>query len=210
MRRMNEELDLQFLSGPPPNELQVKIRTVSFNEFIIPLDEGITDAAYYRGVFQVLEDAGEGDLVRIKINNGGGSLTTALHFATLIRECAATVVAEILCECHSAASVIALACDEWEVGPWAHMLVHTAEYGTGIAKAPDIEQHVAFSKKQLTRVLKEVYDGFLTASEINKVIKGDQLYFDNFEIAKKLEKLKELRTARLEEEMKNVNAKGSA
>jgi len=195
MRRMNEEIDLQFITGGSPDELQFYSKPLTVNEYIVPLDEGIGDASYYRGVFQMLESASEGDLVRIKINNGGGSLTTALHFATLIRECAAPVIAEILCECHSAASVIALACDDWAVGPWAHMLVHNAEYGIGVAKAPDIEQHVAFSKKQLTRVLKEVYNGFLTAAEITKVTKGDQLYFDNNEISKKLDKLREYRTA---------------
>lgn len=202
-RKMNEPMEIGFLPSLN-NELDFYTNQIVMTEYVVPLDEGITDVSYYRKIIMMLESATENDLVRIKIDNGGGSLTTALHLSTAIKQCAAQTIAEIVCECHSAASVIALACDDWEVAPWAHMLVHNAEYGLGVAKAPDIAQHVAFSQKQLARVLGEVYDGFLSKTEISKAIKGEQLYFDNVQIIDRLEKLKAKREVEIMKEMKNA------
>ena len=97
----------------------------------------------------------------------------------------ANVRAILTGEVHSAASIIALNCQEIVVTDSAHMLVHNASYGVG-GTAGNIKSHVDFSHKMIDKMLTSTYGGFLTPAELLDVKKGVEYWFDSDEIGERL------------------------
>jgi len=184
--------------GSSKGELPFCVNSTVSNEIIIPIDEVVQEASYYRNVAHAVSSATGDDVVRYRINSPGGRLDglIALLHATVGTQ--ATVVAEIVGECHSAASILALHCDEIFVGPYASMLCHSVRYGYA-GKCADVEAYVKHTTKTTEKLMRETYTGFLSEEEIDDLLKGRELYLDSAEIIERL-KLREELFNQLEED----------
>lgn len=171
--------------GSSKGELPFCVNSTVSNEIIIPIDEVVQEASYYRNVAHAVSSATGDDVVKYRINSPGGRLDglIALLHATVGTQ--ATVVAEIVGECHSAASILALHCDEILVGPYASMLCHSVRYGY-VGKGADVEAHVKHASKTTEKLMRETYTGFLSEEEIEDLLKGRELYLDASEIIERL------------------------
>lgn len=152
----------------------------------IILDENIREPAYYRQALQTFKQAGEGDLIRITLNNGGGRIDTALMFLHGIEETQAEVLAILEGDTHSASSMIALSCHGVEVKPFASMMVHHASFGT-YNTVQNVMDHVNFTSKQTEALIRKVYKFFLTEIEIEEVIRNREIWLAHEEIGERLD-----------------------
>jgi len=157
----------------------------------IPIDTRIREASYYRHVAQRITNTSENDLIKFEIHSPGGAYNglTALLSAVLRTE--ATTIAYMNGECHSAASMLALSCDEVQVSPFASMLCHFVRYGTA-GKSSDIKAFVDHTHDTGAEVFRGIYWGFLTEDEINACIEGKELWLNSVEIQSRLIKREEL------------------
>lgn len=167
------------------------------NIFMFKLDEGITDASYYRNITDVCNQAGDEDQIHFYINSPGGLLSGLSTILDAIEKTDALTVAIVTGDCHSAASIIMLHCDVVDVGRMANALCHNVSFGTS-GRASDIQAQVNHTTKQATRLLKETYEGFMSESEIDLLLEGKQFYFDAEEIVTRLEARDEYRDAVVE------------
>ena len=127
--------------------------------------------------------------VRLIINNGGGQLSSMLSIITSIGKCQCPVVGVLSGTVASAATMIALECDKLEVAPYTSWLTHT--YSGGLAgKGNEIEAQYEFEKKHIPNIFKGIHKGFLTTAEINRVLKGKDMWMDKDEIEKRFAKMK--------------------
>lgn len=173
------------------------------------LDKGFEAPDEYRDVVQCLLSAQEGEIVELVISSYGGVLESALNIVSAIRESSAVVRAIVTGSCHSAASVVTLACDEVVVFDFANMLCHSATFGS-FGKTTEITSHVKFLEKYLEKVTNDIYNGFLTDSEIKEMLGGKDFWFDAEEIRARLEKRSEIQEkeqARIVKEMKKQEKK---
>jgi ATP-dependent protease ClpP protease subunit len=90
----------------------------------------------------------------------------------------------------SAGSMILLGCDEQIILPGATMMIHTASHGYG-GTDNNINAYASFSNKWVNKFVHEVYEGFLSEDEIEKVIMGMEFWFDAEQIIERLQKRKE-------------------
>lgn len=180
-------------------EIQMKgnlpfaVDTSVVNTFTVPIDENIEAPSYYRGVLKMMQDASAYDVVKFPINSNGGRLDGLASLLHGINTTEATTLAEIVGECNSAASILALACDQVIVGENASMLCHSARWGYA-GKGSDVIAHANHCKKISDRLMKEVYADFLSDSEIESVLAGQELYLDADEIAERLSQREEIRS----------------
>ena len=172
-------------------ELPYCVNSVVTNEIIIPIDEVVQEASYYRNVAHAVSMAGEDDVVKYRFNSPGGLLDGMVALLHSTVSTSATTVAEIVGECHSAASILALHCDEIFVGPYASMLCHSVRYGYA-GKSADVEAHVKHTSKTTEKLMRETYTGFLSEEEIEDLLKGRELYLDSDEIIERLNARQEL------------------
>jgi len=168
-----------FSSMIKTHKQPVSVHTVFF-------DEDIGSPSTYRELIHLLYLAEEFDQFIFIINSSGGDLDGALSIIEACKATNANVRAIITGKCHSAASIIALNCNDVMVTESAHSLIHTASYGA-YGSTGQVKSNVDFSTKQIKQILENTYGGFLTPTEILDVHKGVEFWFDAKEIKKRLE-----------------------
>lgn len=183
-RKFNEEDDMPFNR---PNRLSYTKRAIPITNLSFHIDEDVVEPVYYRDVVEEMEHLGELDTVQIRINSGGGSLSGLVSLLEAIRHTDASVMAVITGNCHSAASILALSCDQVMVSPFATMMVHNVSYGVA-GKDADILGHVVHISDYSQKLVNQIYSGFLTEKEIQEVIDGKEFWFQADEIQERLER----------------------
>ena len=180
--RTNQEDDFEAISE---SYLGYSEKQTVQTYITIPIDTNIKDASHYRYCTNRIVNTQEGDIVEFEIHSSGGQYNglTALLGAALRTE--ATTVAYINGECHSAASMLALSCDEVHVSPFADMLVHFQSFGSA-GKSSDIKAFVEHTHNNGAGVFRDIYEFFLTEDEIESCIEGKELWMDSDEIVRRL------------------------
>lgn len=153
---------------------------------VVPIDEAVKDASYYRQVVQAINNTGEGDQIQFEINSPGGDLEGLIALLTAMSKTEATKVAHINGSAHSAASMLALNCDGVYLSPYASMLVHFISFGYS-GKSTDVKSFVNHIHSTSEKLFRETYELFLTEDEIQKCIDGAELWLSSEEIARRLE-----------------------
>lgn len=165
----------------------------------------ITGPSDYIEWYDTIRHCNPDDTVKIYINSGGGDLFTAIQFMRVLAETDATVVVSVEGLCASAATLIFLCADVFEVTPHSSFLFHN--YSSGVwGKGGEQFSQVTHERKWSERLLKEIYEDFLTVPEIASLLANSDLWMDVDEVVKRMEERikirKELRA--LEEEENNL------
>jgi len=100
----------------------------------------------------------------------------------------AHTVAVLIGSCDSAASILALNCNEIVVTASAEALVHSCRFGSA-GKAADIAAHTTHTLKTTEKLARQTYgDNFLTETELNQMLDGKEFYFDADQLRERLER----------------------
>jgi ATP-dependent protease ClpP protease subunit len=192
-RSSNDDMSEMMIRNP-----QVLSKSYTSTVVDIYLDGEIGSPEKYRETYHALSNAGPQDLIALHINSVGGRLDAGIQLINHIKNCKAKVIGILHMECASMASAIFLACDDWELNSFSTMMVHSCSYGAA-GKQSDIRSRVEFTTAFNERYIRENYAGFLTEEEIDRALKGDDIYFNAEQIEDKLESFKAYRD-KLEDE----------
>ena len=161
-------------------------KEITSYEITVPIDEVIKDQSYYRQVVQRISELSENDVVKFEISSPGGNLDGLFSILSALEKTKAITVAILNGKVHSAASMLALNCDQIFVSENAYMMIHSASFGS-VGKMYDVTSHVDFVKKQTKKLVDSTYEGFLSPEEIEDVHKGIEIWLDADEIVVRLE-----------------------
>lgn len=194
---------LELLSIEPQEQRAAMIKTQKQEMFVhqVFLDEDIGPPSKYRDLISMLYGSTEMDTFNFIINSGGGQAASCGAIVEAIQGTEANVRAVLMGDCHSAASIIALNCDEVIVSDSATMMIHTAQFSTG-GNTHLVKGYVDFSHKVINKMLDKTYEGFLSADELETVKRGHEIWLDSDEIGKRLENRFNYQKAQAEAEMK--------
>jgi ATP-dependent protease ClpP protease subunit len=182
-------------------EFEVSYTPVRAGIFDIFLFGPIEDATQFIPAIQVLQAAGENDIVQIHLSSPGGSLDATDTFLDAMRNTEARVVVRASGGVHSAGTVILLAADEFYLSENFNCLIHNGSTGAG-GKYSDFKAQARASEKYMDTVLRKTYAGFLTEEEIDALLEGKDFWFDAEEFVKRYEVRNEL----LKEKMMTAQA----
>lgn len=147
---------------------------------------------YYLEEFQTLREATAGENITIYINSGGGRVDTAVQMLAGIRNTAAKVTCVIEGCCHSAATYVFLAADEWIVNHNSLMLIHNYS-GGAYGKGGELVDNVIANDKWVKNLMVDVYKGFLTEEELETVLLNQDLWLETDSINERLQNVVVLR-----------------
>lgn len=187
-KRANTDIDAQMMMRTP----QVLHTPYTSSVYDVYLDGEISEPSSYREIYHAMINAGPQDLVLLHINSNGGRIDAGTQIINHIKNCKAKVVGVMHNNAASMASAIMLSCDDWELNTFSTVMCHSCSYGM-VGKQSDVRAGVEFTTKFNERFIRETYTGFLTEEEIDRVLKGDDLYFDAEQLDEKLTKFKEYR-----------------
>lgn len=149
------------------------------------LDEPFTESSYYRGVMQMLYEAGEDDIVAFHVASPGGLMSGLQSLVEAVKATEAFTIAVLEGECASAASMFAMYCDEICVTDSTSLLAHNVSYGTA-GKGNDVLARTMHTTKVTEKFLRDTYEGFLSEEEILELLNGREIYFDADEVRQHL------------------------
>lgn len=184
---MSKATDDDFIEGimlGGSKQLAPKILSRMFEFYV---SGPITSPENYIDDFNVIRHLGPEDVVKVYLNSGGGYLATAIQYMRVLAETEATVIVSIEGDCMSAATMIFLAADQWEVTPHSSFMIHNYSGGTG-GKGHEMYGQVQYERKWSEKLLREVYEYFLTEKEISAVLDGKDLWMDVDELVLRMEK----------------------
>ena len=147
----------------------------------------IEDASKYTEWFNQIRHAPPTDIIKLYINSEGGSLWTAIQFMRVIRECKAPVVASVEGACMSAATIIFLMSDTYEISPHSMFMFHNYSGGT-IGKGGEMIDQIKHERVWSEKLLFEIYQNFLTDAEIRAILENKDIWMTAEEVVSRLNK----------------------
>lgn len=149
------------------------------------LTNTIEEPSEYNELCFKLKSASPAEIFTLVINTPGGILDSALMLVDAIKTSKAKVIAQISGTVASAGTIITLACDEVEVAPHTAFMIHNYSGGL-VGKGHELKAHQEFVDANLNNSFTDLYKGFLTPSEIKKVIDGKDYWMNRDEVLERL------------------------
>jgi ATP-dependent protease ClpP protease subunit len=144
--------------------------------------EGPTE---YVAWFEIIRNAGPADVIQIHINSGGGDLFTAIQFMRAIADTEAHVICSVEGACMSAATMIFLCADTFEVSEHSMFMFHNYSSAT-FGKGGEMFDNIVHERKWSEHLLKRIYAGFLHDPEIAALLDNKDIWMDGEEVLKRL------------------------
>ena len=183
----NSNIDLEEIVKVKQNgnRLFASKPMATFHEFY--LTGRIEEADEYISVFDMIRHAREEDVVKIYVNSPGGDLFTALQFGRAMGDSDATIIVSVEGQCCSAATIIALAADMVELSNHCVWMCHNYSSGM-IGKGHELHSQAEFERDWSIKLMKDIYDGFLSESEIQRMLNGADLWMGADDVMERLNK----------------------
>ena len=183
----NSDIDLEEIIKikQNSNKLFASKPMATFHEFY--LTGRIEEADQYIAVFDMIRHASEEDIIKIYVNSPGGDLFTALQFGRAMGDSDATIIVSVEGQCCSAATIIALAADMVELSNHCVWMCHNYSSGM-IGKGHELHSQAEFERDWSIKLMKDIYDGFLSESEIQRMLNGADLWMGADDVMERLNK----------------------
>jgi ATP-dependent protease ClpP protease subunit len=177
-------------STTPPIQQNSSVQKAFVNKSINSLHSfylsgSIDEPSDYVAWFEIMRNAGEGDVIQIHINSYGGDLFTSIQFLRAIADTPAHVICSVEGACMSAATMIFLAADTFEVSEHSMFMFHNYSSMTH-GKGGEMYDNILHERKWSEHLLKRIYDGFLHDSEIESLLANKDIWMDAAEVLKRL------------------------
>lgn len=147
----------------------------------------VEQAEEYTDWFEVIRNSTQHDIIRIHINSYGGDLFSAIQFMRVLAETEASVICSVEGACMSAATMIFLQADMFEISEHSMFMFHNYSGGT-FGKGGEMLDQLQHERVWSEKMLRSVYEDFLTEKEIIQILDNRDLWMDGDEVLKRLEK----------------------
>ena len=185
---MNEDL-MELLTGGEKKRNYFHHRPVAnIHEFYLVGE--IKRAEEYIDWFDIIRNSGKNDVINIHINSYGGDLFTAIQMLRVLGECEGTVICSVEGACMSAATMVFLCADGFEVSGHSMFMFHNYSGGT-IGKGGEMYDNIVHERKWSEKLLREIYADFLTEDEIESILNNKDIWMDGDEVIQRLEAKKQ-------------------
>lgn len=174
----------------PEQQFLIKRSAGSFsNEYGVVRDYylcgEIGAAENYTEMFHEIRSAREYDVIRLHINSPGGDLFTTIQFLQAMVDSDGHIVASVEGACMSAATMIFLMANECIIGDHSVFLFHNYSGGTA-GKGGEMYRNIIHQRKWTETLLKDIYEGFLTESELSELINDKDIWMDSKQVVERL------------------------
>lgn len=163
------------------------------------ISEAIGEPGDYVELIHRIKTSGPNEIIHIHLNTPGGRLDTGVQLINAMQTSDAHVVCSLESEAHSLGTLIFLAADEFIVHDSCMMMFHN--YSGGMwGKGNEQVAQLAATTKWFDELAQRIYYPFLSQDEIDRILKGEDLWLHTDDIRKRLVKM----VKQLEKEQKEA------
>lgn len=149
------------------------------------INEEFRHVRQFEDVVNTLENAVEGDYVEIQLSTVGGALHAVVPMLSAMKRTAAHVHVHACSDVSSAGTLIMMLAHSVDINEYATMMFHTVQYGYCAAGA-NMDAYVKHTTQQNDKLIREMYTGFLSEVEIQRLLDGLEIYMTGEECVKRL------------------------
>lgn len=177
-------------NATPPVQQSSSVQKAFVNKSINSLHSfylsgSIEEPSEYVAWFEIMRNASENDVIQLHINSYGGDLFTAIQFLRAIADTPAHVICSVEGACMSAATMIFLAADTFEVSEHSMFMFHNYSSMTH-GKGGEMYDNIIHERKWSEHLLNRIYNGFLHDDEIASLLANKDIWMDGEEVLKRL------------------------
>lgn len=177
------------------DEIFATPKTTVFDNYVPMITNKHTTTVYLTDVIEApslynelcykLDNASSAEEFFIYINTPGGILDAAIMVVSSIKNTLANTTARLSGTVASAGTIIALACRHVELADHTAFMIHN--YSGGLyGKGHELKAHQEFVDANLNKSFSSFYEGFLTPTEIKRVIDGKDYWMNKDEVLSRL------------------------
>lgn len=186
-KRTEEDGDIDELDPrniiPQAYHSYESIRTQRITDFYFT--NHIKDPHFYIDMVHKIKVAQPQDIIYIHFNTPGGRLDTGIQIINAIRDSQARIVGVLDSKAFSLGTLIFLACDEYVVHDNCQFMIHNFSSGT-IGKGNEQEWELLATLSWFKKLCRKYYYPFLSQDEIERMLKGQDFWFESDEVKKRL------------------------
>jgi ATP-dependent protease ClpP protease subunit len=176
-------MDILLGKGVKQDDRTFHKQLVNVHEFY--LSGEVESPEEYIQWFDTIRHAGETDVVKIYINSPGGDVFTTIQFMRALQETSANVVMSVEGVCASAATMIFLCGDSFEVSEHSMFMFHN--YSSGVfGKGGEMFDQLKHEREWSSNLLKDVYKDFLTETEIASILDNKDIWMTGDQVIERL------------------------
>ena len=183
--KANRNMDLADLFKTPhkQNERYSTRQAVNIHEFYLCGE--VESPEQYIEWFDIIRHAGQNDVIKLYINSPGGDMFTAIQFLRVLNETEASILVSVEGACMSAATMLFMCGDSFEVSEHSMFMFHNYSSGV-VGKGGEMYDQLQHQRIWSEKLLREIYSDFLTEKEIVSILDNKDLWMDGDEVIKRL------------------------
>lgn len=183
--KKKKEFDMSSPTTPSVSTQKVFVNKPVASLHTFYLSGTIESPEEYVTWFEIMRNAGDNDIIQININSPGGDLFTAIQFLRAIADTPAHVICSVEGACMSAATMIFLTADTFEVSEHSMFMFHNYSSAT-FGKGGEMYDNIIHERKWSEHLLRRIYADFLNESEIGSLLDNKDIWMDGEEVLKRL------------------------
>lgn len=196
---MNKRIDGDDMKDEYPFGDDAFINIPVARQHSLYLSGPILGPEHYTKWFHLMRHCSENDVIMLHINSQGGDAATAIQFMRAMTDSPATIIASVEGNCMSAATMIFLTADLFQVSEHSMFMFHNYS-GFSYGKGGEMFDSITHERKWSKNMLEGCYRDFLTQAEIDAMLDGKDIWMDADEATERLMKRAELREAEEQQE----------
>ncbi|WP_024301887.1 ATP-dependent Clp protease proteolytic subunit [Pseudogulbenkiania sp. MAI-1] len=143
---------------------------------------------FYTNLFYTLRSASETDIIYLHLNTIGGDFDTGMQIINNMQSSCAHVITVLEARAYSMGALIFLAGDELEVQDNCQLMFHIYS-GTFAGRGTEQQAQIQAVSSWFEKVMQRICQPFLSTAEVDKVLKGADVWMDSDEIRRRLSRL---------------------
>lgn len=176
--------DIMKLFQQDPKEFEI-VATPTSHAYKINIDEEFSHVSQFSSLVDVLEQAGESDVVQIRLTSPGGNVASVLPLLSAMDNTDAFIHVHADSDIASAATFLVMKAHMVTMNPHISCMIHTASWGYG-GHSGNMEASTMHYVKNVKGLARDVYEDFLTEPEFEKVFNGLELWFTPEDVYERL------------------------
>lgn len=163
-------------------------QTFQFQHIHFYLSEDIGNPDDYSEMIHRILMANPNDMIYIHLNTSGGRLDTGVQIINAMKNSPAKIITVLDGMAYSLATLIFLAGDEMIVNDHCIIMFHNFRSGI-MGKGNEITSQLEATVKWFTDLAKQIYIPFLSETEFNRILKGEDLWMSSTEVRERLDNM---------------------
>lgn len=155
------------------------------------IDGDFEHPSQFADLVSVLENANEGDHVRISLCTDGGALHSILPLLGAMEMTEAHVHVHAASDVASAGTFLLMRADSLSINDYVTIMFHEISYGV-MGQGSKIAGHVAHTAKSSKKLIEDMYQFFFSEEELERLLSGVEFYMDKDEFVERYEKRMEI------------------